>query len=96
MGAALFPIDPNRPDADTGKHERATSPFERSGELNLPRALSMISEVEAELAVSRSEVQALRLALARIEHKVVCHEQLLRNAFRREQELRAQLADILT
>ena len=93
MGAALYPIEPDLQEPDIGKRERSTvSQFERTPEQSLPRALSHIAELEAQNSHLQAELKVVREALARAEHTIAGQEQLLRNAQRREQELRAQLA----
>jgi len=96
MGALLHPIESEGQEADIGKRERATvSQFERTPEQSLTRALSRLTELEANVSHLYVDVQVLRESLARAEHKITCQEQLLRNARCREQELRAQLAQHL-
>ncbi len=96
MGAALYPVDPNVVATPAAKTERTTvSPFDRTPDTNLPRALALVNQLQAELSELVSEVRALRDTLARTEHKVGCQEQLLRNAVLRELELRAQLGDTM-
>ena len=63
------------------------SRFESAAEQRLRRALEQISELQA-------EVRSLRDELARTERISANYELLLRNAIVREQELRAQLAQV--
>ena len=96
MGAALYPVDPDRAATAAAKTERTpVSPFDRTPETSLPKALALISQLEAELADLLTEVRALRDSLARTEHRIGCQEQLLRNAVLRELELRSQLGDTM-
>jgi hypothetical protein len=59
--------------------------FELAPEQRLRRAITYVTQLQA-------EVRTLREELARAERSVTQYEQLLRNAMLREQELRAQLA----
>lgn len=96
MGAALYPVDPDRAATAAAKTERSpVSPFDRTSESSLPRALALVSQLESELADVLFEVRALRDTLARTEHRIGCQEQLLRNAVVRERELRAQLGETM-
>ena len=96
MGAALHPIQPEGQEDDIGSRELATvSQFDRTQEQSLTRALSRVAELEGAVAHLQTDLEALRESLAHAEHKITCHEQLLRNAQCREQELRAQLAQQL-
>lgn len=60
--------------------------FETAPEQRLRRAISYISQMQA-------EIRTLREELARAERTVTHYEQLLRNSMVREQELRSQLAE---
>ncbi len=60
------------------------SVFELAPEQRLRRAMSYISQLEA-------EVRTLREELSRTERAVAHNESLLRNALVREQELRAEM-----
>ena len=96
MGAALHSVDSEPPPADTGKRESAIiTPFERPQDVNLPRAFGQIAHLEATVTHLRAEISALRQALARAEHQIICREQLLRNTNHRERELRIQLGEAL-
>lgn len=93
MGAILHSINPNHSQSTAVKSESPPAlPFERLAELGLPRMLNHIAQLEAENVQLRTEVQALREALAQAEHQIICHRQLLRNSLIREQELRTELA----
>jgi hypothetical protein len=66
------------------KQPNNVSVFEMAPEQRLRRALAYIKELQ-------SEVRALREELVQAERSVTHHQQLLRNAMLREQELRSQL-----
>jgi hypothetical protein len=66
------------------KQSNNVSVFEMAPEQRLRRALSYISQLQA-------EVRALREELVQAERSVTHYQQLLRNAMLREQELRTQL-----
>jgi hypothetical protein len=66
------------------KQPSNVSVFEMAPEQRLRRALAYISQLQA-------EVRALREELVQAERSVTHHQQLLRNAMLREQELRSQL-----
>jgi hypothetical protein len=94
MGAVLQPLKPDLSESTSAEEKTATavSHVERLADYSLPRALNQIVMLEAEVTHLATEVRALREALARAQHRVSNHEQLLRNAKLRELELRAQLA----
>lgn len=95
MGAALYPVDPNRPEIEVTATRSKVAIFERPSEQSLNRAMGVITQLEAELGELVSEIRGLREVLARAEHRISCQEQLLRNAMVRERELRSQLAEKL-
>jgi len=89
MNAAIQLV--NQPVADSEPYESQfdkpfnnVSIFELAPEQRLRRALSYISQLEA-------EVRTLREELSRTERTVIHNESLLRNALVREQELRAEM-----
>jgi hypothetical protein len=89
MSAAIQLL--NQPITETEPFEKQfdkqlnnVSVFEMAPEQRLRRALAYITELQ-------SEVRALREELVQAERSVTHHQQLLRNAMLREQELRAQL-----
>lgn len=89
MSAAIQLVNQQVIEAEAFEHRlekpfNNVSIFELAPEQRLRRALSYIAELQ-------SEVRELREELARTERSVTHHEQLLRNAMIREQELRAQL-----
>jgi hypothetical protein len=89
MSAAIQLL--NQPITDTEPFEKQSdkqlnnvSVFEMAPEQRLRRALAYITELQ-------SEVRTLREELVQAERSVTHHQQLLRNAMLREQELRSQL-----
>jgi hypothetical protein len=90
MSAAIQLL--NQPEQESERFEKQyekqpsgnISVFEMAPEQRLRRALEYIKELQA-------EVRALREELIQAERSVTHHQQLLRNAMLREQELRAQL-----
>lgn len=84
-GAAGAVIEAEPFEKQVEKQFNNVSLFEMAPEQRLRRAVSYIAQLQA-------EVRTLREELARADRSVTHHEQLLRNAMLREQELRSQLA----
>ncbi len=89
MSAAIQLL--NQPEPETEllekqfeKQPNNVSVFEMAPEQRLRRALAYISQLQ-------NEVRSLREELVQAERSVTHHQQLLRNAMLREQELRSQL-----
>jgi hypothetical protein len=94
MGAVLQPLNSDLAENNSAEEKTLTAvaQIERLADYSLPRALSQIVMLEAEVTNLVADVRALRLALARSEHRMSNQEQLLRNAKIREFQLRAQMA----
>jgi hypothetical protein len=89
MSAAIQLVNPAAIEAETTDHQLGNiidnvTLFEPAAEQKLPRVLSQISQLQA-------EVRALREELARAERAVQDRDVLLRNALVREMVLRAEL-----
>ncbi|MDX2031346.1 MAG: hypothetical protein SF339_11780 [Blastocatellia bacterium] len=89
MNAAIQLVNQSAVDNDAYESQfdkpfNNVSVFELAPEQRLRRAMSYISQLEA-------EVRTLRDELARTERAVAHNESLLRNALVREQELRAEM-----
>jgi hypothetical protein len=89
MNAAIQLVNQSTVDNDAYESQfdkpfNNVSVFELAPEQRLRRAMSYISQLEA-------EVRTLRDELARTERAVAHNESLLRNALVREQELRAEM-----
>lgn len=79
------PVETDHLDMQVENQYNNISLFETAPEQRLRRAISYISQMQA-------EIRTLREELARAERTVTHYEQLLRNSMVREQELRSQLA----
>jgi hypothetical protein len=89
MSAAIQLLNQPEPEAELfekqfEKQPNNVSVFEMAPEQRLRRALAYITELQ-------NEVRSLREELVQAERSVTHHQQLLRNAMLREQELRSQL-----
>ncbi|MBK9313423.1 MAG: hypothetical protein IPM55_04115 [Acidobacteria bacterium] len=80
------PVETDHLDMQVENQYNNISLFETAPEQRLRRAISYISQMQA-------EIRTLREELARAERTVTHYEQLLRNSMVREQELRSQLAE---
>lgn len=80
------PVETDHLDMQVENQYNNVSLFETAPEQRLRRAISYISQMQA-------EIRTLREELARAERTVTHYEQLLRNSMVREQELRSQLAE---
>ncbi len=80
------PVETDHLDMQVENQYNNVSLFETAPEQRLRRAISYISQMQA-------EIRTLREELSRAERTVTHYEQLLRNSMVREQELRSQLAE---